>query len=396
MPNRLQNLLGIAPLENLRRRRGQGTSSLMNTDLQNQVGFSQGGLAPLNQVSPLQSSAKLLEPVSAGLYQTQMQNGGFESPLLDTIPRTGTGMGTGGFTGTGISGDMGGGGDPETGYVPGAYEKYYTDPGDLLSGFFSAMPDKAAQAQWVEFLSEGSVAGAGLSMEEYGALMGFDIRHIQADTHGIRKKLEVSYEQYKSQFGGFGSETSLQEELRNVQEYRTDLFGTVGTKSEMEAASILGMTQAGSTSGLESGRRREVMQEGIQTLDEVLRKQLVDAESQYFGQLEGLYESYVTTFQDQMKSIQDDLLKEHPNFEELLKWGTTESGEGSQVWNLQRVITEVEGSHTQYQDMWADFINLGGSVELQNYMSEQYASTEGWNPSFEDIMSWISNWLDNY
>ena len=97
-----------------------------------------------------------------------------------------------------------------------------------------------------------------------------------------------------------------------------------------------------------------------------------------------------------MKSIQDDLLKEHPNFEELLKWGTTESGEGSQVWNLQRVITEVEGSHTQYQDMWTDFINLGGSVELQNYMSEQYASTEGWNPSFEDIMSWISNWLDNY
>ena len=395
MPNRLQNLLGIAPLENLRKRRGQGTSNLMNTDLQNQVGFSQGGLAPLNQVSPLQSSANLLEPVSAGFYQTQMQNRGFESPLLDTIPRTGTGVGTGagkgGFTGTGISGDMGGGGDPETGTQPGgAHDKFYTDPGDLLSSFLSAMPDKAAQAQWVEFLGPDSAEGPGLSMDEYGALMGFDIRHIQANTHGIREKLQVSYDKYQSQFG------SLQDDLRNVQEYRTDLFGTVGTKSEMEAASILGMTQAGSTSGVESGRRREVMQEGIQTLDEVLRKQLVDAESQYFGQLEGLYESYVTTFQDQMKSIQDDLLKEHPNFEELLKWGTTESGEGSQVWNLQRVITEVEGSHTQYQDMWADFINLGGSVELQNYISEQYASTEGWNPSFEDIMSWISNWLDNY
>jgi len=394
MPNRLQNLLGIAPLENLRKRRGQGTSNLMNTDLQNQVGFSQGGLAPLNQVSPLQPSANLLEPVSAGFYQTQMQNRGFESPLLDTISRTGTGVGTsagkGGFTGAGISGDMGGNGDPDAGYVPGVRDKFYTDPGDLLSSFLSAMPDKAAQAQWIEFLSEGSAEDEGLSMDEYGALMGFDIRHIQANTHGIRDKLQVSYDKYKSQFG------SLEEDLANVQKYRTDLFGSVGTKSEMEAASILGMTQAGSTSGVESGRRREVMQEGIQTLDEVLRKQLVDAESQYFGQLEGLYESYVTNFQDQMKNIQDDLLKEHSNLEELLKWGTTESGEGSQAWNLQRVITEVEGSHTQYQDMWADFINLGGSVELQNYMSEQYASIEGWNPSFEDIMSWISNWLDNY
>jgi len=394
MPNRLQNLLGIAPLENLRKRRGQGTSNLMNTDLQNQVGFSQGGIAPLNQVSPLQSSANLLEPVSAGFYQTQMQNRGFESPLLDTISRTGTGVGTsagkGGFTGAGISGDMGGNGDPDAGYVPCVRDKFYTDPGDLLSSFLSAMPDKAAQAQWIEFLSEGSAEDEGLSMDEYGALMGFDIRHIQANTHGIRDKLQVSYDKYKSQFG------SLEEDLANVQKYRTDLFGSVGTKSEMEAASILGMTQAGSTSGVESGRRREVMQEGIQTLDEVLRKQLVDAESQYFGQLEGLYESYVTNFQDQMKNIQDDLLKEHSNLEELLKWGTTESGEGSQAWNLQRVITEVEGSHTQYQDMWADFINLGGSVELQNYMSEQYASIEGWNPSFEDIMSWISNWLDNY
>ena len=37
MPNRLQNLLGIAPLENLRKRRGQGTSNLMNTDVQNVV-----------------------------------------------------------------------------------------------------------------------------------------------------------------------------------------------------------------------------------------------------------------------------------------------------------------------------------------------------------------------
>lgn len=384
MASRLQGLLGVAPLEMLKKKRGQGTPS-MNTDLQNQVGFSQGGLAPLNQVNPLQ-------PTREGNYQqNQMKIRGFETPLLDVDSSFISGMDNKGIVG-GISGEMGGDyGQPEGGTTE-PIDKFYTKYEDMLSNFLSAMPSEEGQTQLLEFLGEGGAGGTGLTLEEFGALMGFDIRHIEANTQGIKDRLRPLYEEYQAE----GHFSGLEEELRNAQAYRGDLFGTVTDKSELEAASILNMTQAGSATGLVSGRRREVMEEGLQTLDEVLRKQLVDAESQYFGQLEGVFKSYVTDFQDTLKSERDKLLEEHSGFTDLLNYYTTSSVEGAQDWNIGTVKSEITSTANQtWQDIWTDFVNAGGSVELQNWFDSQYNANPSWSPSLAQIVAWMSNWLDS-
>ena len=169
---------------------------------------------------------------------------------------------------------------------------------------------------------------------------------------------------------------------------------TLGRQSSGFYSCLAGFMDNGES--IEEGVRREVMEEGLQTLDEVLRKQLVDAESQYFGQLEGVFKSYVTDFQDTLKSERDKLLEEHSGLTDLLNYYTTSSVEGAQDWNIGTVKSEITSTANQtWQDIWTDFVNAGGSVELQNWFDSQYNANPSWSPSLAQIVAWMSNWLDS-
>lgn len=361
MANGLKNLLGVAPLENLRKKRNQDGFNLQENFFSN------------NQLNPIESSSSLLQPVSSGYYQNQMNNFGFQAPE-DSNNDFGDDSFGGGF-GDGANG---------AGQTQGV-KKFYTDTSDLFSSFLGAMPGSDAKAQLMQFLTD-SESGADLTLNEFGALMGFDMTEVEGNQE-LRDKLQIIYEGYGAgeQFAG------LEDDLRNAQEYRTDLFGTTTQKAELEAASILGMAQQGSTSGLQSGRRKEAMQQGIQTLDSVLEKQLVDAESQYFGQIEGMFQSYVSDFQSDLKTERDKLLQENPEFADLIQYGTTNISDIT-VGNIAEYASRNDQNNivfTQYasenQGFWEGY--------LQTYIDE-FISNNQRSPYLYEIINWMDGQIE--
>ena len=203
MPSRLQNLLGIAPLENLRNKYKNPLDS-MNTDLENQVGFNQG-MGPLNSANPLQ-------PPAGSFYQNQIQNQGLQNQFDTSIDDSfGGDSGTGDFS----AGDLGS--IRET-----KYNKYYTSPEALMEQFFSGLAP-SEKSQYQTFTADNI-----LDIEELGALMGFNIDDIrlnkipEGQTKGLRDLLEtMGLEKYSDFFQGTG------EKLRNLQELRSGKFKSV-------------------------------------------------------------------------------------------------------------------------------------------------------------------------
>jgi len=365
MANGLKNLLGVAPLENLRKKRKQGGFNFQEDFFSN------------NQLNPIESSPSLLQPISSGYYQNQMNNFGFQSPK-DSDNDFGDDSFGDDIGDDILDGVIGAGGTQ-------GVKKFYTDKSDLFSSFLGAIPGSNAKAQLMEFLTD-SESGADLTLNEFGALMGFDMTEVQGNQE-LRDKLQIIYEGYGAgeQFAG------LEEDLRNAQAYRTDLFGTTKKKAGMEAASILGMTQQASTSGVESGRRKEAMQEGIQTLDDVLEKQLVDAESQYFGQIEGMFQSYVSDFQSDLKSERDKLLQENPEFADLIQYGTTNISDVT-VGNIAEYASRNDQNNrifNQYvsenQGFWEGY--------LQTYI-DNFISSNQRSPYLYEIISWMDSNLE--
>ena len=354
MPSRLQNLLGIAPLENLRNKYKNPLDS-MNTDLENQVGFNQG-MGPLNSANPLQ-------PPAGSFYQNQIQNQGLQNPFDTSIDDSfGGDSGTGDFS----AGDLGSIREKK-------HDKFYTSPEALMEQFFSGLAP-SEKSQYQTFTADNI-----LDIEELGALMGFNIDDIRLNkipeghTKGLRDLLEtMGLEKYSDFFQGTG------EKLRNLQELRSGKFKSVRGKAGLEAGSVLSMTQAGSTTGAVSGRRQEAVQEGVQTLENVLENQLMGAEGEYFGQLDALLQGTVGQLREGLDRARSELLTANPDYGQY-----TEGGTG----------TEAPGEQPDYSYIPAwNALNDQGLADVQQYITGYFNQYSTW-PTETVVSDWVNQYL---
>ena len=293
MATRLQKLLGLAPLENLRGRRqnqpNMSGQNLFGLERPIDTNFEQIGnqtLAPIRTQSPVQQD----------YFNSQMSNMGLQNPANMSLGPDDPEEGDQGSAGP--STDVPEGAGPSD--SPGT-SRFTTDPENLLRSALSALPPSQA-AQYQKFLSDGE-----LDIQEIGALAGFDFSKIEPGN-----KLYMALENAGA--GRFRDAlANLTGELANAQELRSDLFGQTLEGASREAGSLLGMADAGSTSGLVSGRRAGQQQEATNVLENALSRQLLADESTYLGEVDSIISGSIGQLQDDLAGLLESVLSAQPD-----------------------------------------------------------------------------------
>ena len=292
MASKLQSLLGVAPLENLRQKKPQnqyglsgqsmfGMETPINTD------FQQIGNQPL---APIRTQA----PIQQNYFNTQMNNMGLQDPYSMSFGPDQEDGDEGTAT---PSGDV-----PEGANVPQTgMQRFRTDPQDLIRTALQALPPSQA-AQYEKFLADGE-----LSIQEIGALAGFDYNEIKVGSDLYMALENAGAGRFSDALANLGSE------LSNAQEYRSDLFGQTLAGASMEAGTLLGMADAGSTSGLVSGRRAGQQQEATDVLENALSRQLLADESTYLGEVDSIMSSSIGQLQDDLSGLLESVLQAQPD-----------------------------------------------------------------------------------
>ena len=295
MASKLQSLLGVAPLENLRKRKpqnqyGMSGQNMFGMDTPINTDFQQIGNQPL---APIRTQA----PVQQNYFNTQMNNMGLQDPYSmsfgpdDVDPE-------GGDEGTATpSGDV-----PEGGNVPQTgMQRFRTDPQALIKSALQSLPPSQA-AQYEKFLADGE-----LNIQEIGALAGFDYNEIEPGSELYMALENAGAGRFSDALANLGSE------LSNAQELRSDLFGQTLGGASREAGSLLGMADAGSTSGLVSGRRAGQQQEATDVLENALSRQLLADESTYLSEVDSIMSGSIGKLQDDLSGLLENVLEAQPD-----------------------------------------------------------------------------------
>ena len=292
MASKLQSLLGVAPLENLRQRKPQNQygisgQSMFGMDTPINTDFQQIGNQPL---APIRTQA----PVQQNYFNTQMNNMGLQDPYSMSF---GPDQEDGDQDTADPSGDV-----PEGANVPQTgMQRFRTDPQDLIKTALQALPPSQA-AQYEKFLADGE-----LSIQEIGALAGFDYNKIQPG-NDLYKALELAGAgRYSDALANLGSD------LANAQEYRSSLFGQTLEGASREAGTLLGMSEAGSTAGLISGRRAGQQQEATDVLETALSRQLLADESTYLGEVDSILGGYMENLQSGLADLFESVVQADPD-----------------------------------------------------------------------------------
>jgi len=292
MASKLQSLLGVAPLENLRRKKpqnqyGMSGQSMFGMDTPINTDFQQIGNQPL---APIRTQA----PVQQNYFNTQMNNMGLQDPYsmsLDPDQESGD-------EGTATpSGDV-----PEGANVPQTgMQRFRTSEKDLIRTALQALPPSQA-AQYEKFLADGE-----LSIQEIGALAGFDYNEIQPGSELYMALESAGAGRFSDALANLGSE------LANAQEYRSSLFGQTLEGASREAGTLLGMSEAGSTAGLISGRRAGQQQEATDVLENALSRQLLADESTYLGEVDSIISGSIGQLQEDLSGLLESVLQAQPD-----------------------------------------------------------------------------------
>tara|TARA_A100001515_G_scaffold54311_1_gene42956 strand:+ start:938 stop:2041 length:1104 start_codon:yes stop_codon:yes gene_type:complete len=292
MASKLQSLLGVAPLENLRKRKpqnqyGMSGQSMFGMDTPINTDFQQIGNQPL---APIRTQA----PVQQNYFNTQMNNMGLQDPYsmsLDPDQESGD-------EGTATpSGDV-----PEGANVPQTgMQRFRTSEKDLIRTALQALPPSQA-AQYEKFLADGE-----LSIQEIGALAGFDYNEIQPGSELYMALESAGAGRFSDALANLGSE------LANAQEYRSSLFGQTLEGASREAGTLLGMSEAGSTAGLISGRRAGQQQEATDVLENALSRQLLADESTYLGEVDSIISGSIGQLQEDLSGLLESVLQAQPD-----------------------------------------------------------------------------------
>ena len=292
MASKLQSLLGVAPLENLRKRKpqnqyGMSGQSMFGMDTPINTDFQQIGNQPL---APIRTQA----PVQQNYFNTQMNNMGLQDPYSMSLgPDEEDGdQGT-----ADPSGDV-----PEGTNVPQTgMQRFRTSEKDLIRTALQALPPSQA-AQYEKFLADGE-----LSIQEIGALAGFDYNEIQPGSELYMALESAGAGRFSDALANLGSE------LANAQEYRSSLFGQTLEGASREAGTLLGMSEAGSTAGLISGRRAGQQQEATDVLENALSRQLLADESTYLGEVDSIISGSIGQLQEDLSGLLESVLQAQPD-----------------------------------------------------------------------------------
>lgn len=292
MASKLQSLLGVAPLENLRKRKpqnqyGMSGQSMFGMETPINTDFQQIGNQPL---APIRTQA----PIQQNYFNTQMNNMGLQDPYsmsLGPDPEDGD-------QGTATpSGDV-----PEGANVPQTgMQRFRTSEKDLIRTALQALPPSQA-AQYEKFLADGE-----LSIQEIGALAGFDYNEIQPGSELYMALESAGAGRFSDALANLGSE------LANAQEYRSSLFGQTLEGASREAGTLLGMSEAGSTTGLISGRRAGQQQEATDVLETALSRQLLADESTYLGEVDSIISGSIGQLQEDLSGLLESVLQAQPD-----------------------------------------------------------------------------------
>ncbi len=292
MASKLQSLLGVAPLENLRQRKPQNQygisgQNMFGMETPINTNFQQIGNQPL---APIRTQA----PIQQNYFNTQMNNMGLQDPYSMSF---GPDQEDGDQDTADPSGDV-----PEGANVPQTgMQRFRTDPQDLIKTALQALPPSQA-AQYEKFLADGE-----LSIQEIGALAGFDYNEILPNSE-LYKALELAGAgRYSDALANLGSD------LANAQEYRSSLFGQTLEGASREAGTLLGMSEAGSTAGLISGRRAGQQQEATDVLETALSRQLLADESTYLGEVDSILGGYMENLQSGLADLFESVVQADPD-----------------------------------------------------------------------------------
>jgi hypothetical protein len=185
---------------------------------------------------------------------------------------------------------------PQTGM-----QRFRTSEKDLIRTALQALPPSQA-AQYEKFLADGE-----LSIQEIGALAGFDYNKILPNSE-LYKALELAGAgRYSDALANLGSD------LANAQEYRSSLFGQTLEGASREAGTLLGMSEAGSTAGLISGRRAGQQQEATDVLETALSRQLLADESTYLGEVDSILGGYMENLQSGLADLFESVVQADPD-----------------------------------------------------------------------------------
>ena len=272
MASKLQSLLGVAPLENLRRKKpqnqyGMSGQSMFGMDTPINTDFQQIGNQPL---APIRTQA----PVQQNYFNTQMNNMGLQDPYSMSLDP-----------------------DAESG------DEGTADPsGETPEG--TNVPQTGMQRFRT---SEKFLADGELDVQEIGALAGFDYNEIQPGSELYMALENAGARRFSDALANLGSE------LANAQEYRSSLFGQTLEGASREAGSLLGMADAGSTSGLVSGRRAGQQQEATDVLENALSRQLLADESTYLSEVDSIMSGSIGKLQDDLAGLLESVLEAQPD-----------------------------------------------------------------------------------
>ena len=292
MASKLQSLLGVAPLENLRQRKPQNQygisgQNMFGMETPINTNFQQIGNQPL---APIRTQA----PVQQNYFNTQMNNMGLQDPYSMSF---GPDQEDGDQDTADPSGDV-----PEGANVPQTgMQRFRTDPQDLIKTALQALPPSQA-AQYEKFLADGE-----LSIQEIGALAGFDYNEIEPGSDLYMALENAGAGRFSDALANLGSE------LSNAQELRSDLFGQTLAGASMEAGTLLGMADVGSTSGLVSGRRAGQQQEATDVLENALSRQLLADESTYLSEVDSIMSGSIGKLQDDLAGLLESVLEAQPD-----------------------------------------------------------------------------------
>lgn len=395
MATRLQNLLGVLPLQNLSRRNNPtqqsnpmrrnlfGMDSPINTNLQNQVGIQpvqpmQPYQQEMQPLAPIREQMQSLAPVAQqtpNYFNQQMINTGLQSPftspvMQETAPMMSTQLPTYGTASMSVP-------------VPEVLEQetpYQTGQAQLFETFFSGIGGQFG-ADLTQFTSADSPGGTQLEISELAQLAGFDIEGME----DWQKK--AVYDQLRAAgIGAYAEQfANLEDQLRNAQELRTMQL-TQAQESGTEAyKTLLGYAEDVSTAGLVSGREQARQQEASKTLEEALRGQLLGAEATYVNELDALLRDFTGTLQQDLFSIASDAVQADPSLGKYLRRGPgmldPDINPTEMTDELQSAYQQVYNSYSMSQNQINDF--------YQTYVVP-YLSEFGYYPTgriFDDLVN---------
>jgi len=389
MATRLQNLLGILPLQNLSRRNNPtqqsnlmrqnlfGMETPINTDLQNQV-----GIQPVQPLAPMTQQIQPLAPIAQqtpNYFNQQMINTGLDnnftssftpesSPTMSRqLPTYGNAM--------------------KSVPVPSVLEPeapYQTGQAQLFESFFSGIGGEYGQ-QLTDFTADTSAGGVNLSIGELARLAGFDVDKLEDyQKEKLFSQLRAAgIMQYEEQFA------NLDSQLRNTAEFRTMSLTEQQEAGSEAYKSLLGFTEAGSISGIESGREQARQQEATKDLEDAMKKQLLGAEASYVRELDALLQDFTGGFQSNLFGVAADAIQADPELGGYVVAGAGTLGD--------EFITNYADIESQYIQVYtSQNIPQGLFEEFKQDKIAPYYNMNGYYPDIETFTKMLLDWYATY